>query len=298
MYLEQTETPSFNTNNLWLKLSNHIYTYSKNETYRIDKKINDLYISITSNITEFKQKDKLIFELCLYQWQLKKYPDILEVDINQLCLDMNYKPHQHKKRYLFDRLKAFSSFRIEIVNPNMDTITIDFANIVCSLDENSDYIVQINFARNKKNLSFKNLFPSKNTVKKYLLPLKSEYQLLISEFLQMKTKMIGKNHPYTYRYRNFKLRDILDYVGLLDEYNLAGEFFNTDKQEQIRGKIAKHLRNLYKYGKENNIPIPKYRYNHKSKMYEIKDHNYPDQKTQKEILKDILEHITPEKDTK
>ena len=194
MYLQQTEAPSFNTNKIWIALSRHVSTLNtKNDKFRLDYYLNETRITITSNITNFNQKDKLIFEMVLYQRQLKNYPDFLEVDLEKLCVGLGYKPYTREKQYLFDRLKALSSFRFDIVTPT-ETYYIDFSDINCSIDKNSNQIITINFTGGLNRTSLNELFPKKG-IKKYILPLKGEYQLLIAEFLQTKTKIKSIKKP-------------------------------------------------------------------------------------------------------
>ena len=104
---------------------------------------------------------------------------------------------------------------------------MDFADINCYLDDNEyKHNIRINF-NGKGRTALKVLFFDKKPVKKYLLPFKSEWCLLMSEFLQLKTqvKSRGSDHPFGYRYRNFSINTVLEYFNLTDEYNHAIEFF-------------------------------------------------------------------------
>ncbi len=291
MYLTKTEQiPSYNVSNLWINLSNHIGLLSnKNIAYKREFKAGNAIVTLTNEAISFNQKDKLIFEMVLYQYQQKQYPDILTVNLEQLCQDLGYKTHKHKIKYVFDRLKLFSMFRALIYNHSTEQVAeIDFSDIVCSLDDYAKPQVCINF-NGKNRTPLRALFDAKGQPKKYIIPFKSEYELLVSEFLQLKTTTKSKTskHPFTYRYRNFKLIDILQYIRKDEIYNLAEEFFDDKHTKQIKDTITRTLNKLTKYGKQNNIPIPKYRYNSKTGMYEIKDFNYPDQRTEREILLDI-----------
>lgn len=273
----------------------------KNDSFTKNIKIKDFDVKIWSNNFVFNQNDKLIFELALYQYQQKKYPDSLNVNLKQLCFDLEYKQRIRKIRYVFDRLKAFSSLRIQLkkkssldTSGQTQTFLFNFSDIECYL-ENGEEQVKINFKGSDYHMPLSILFSPKNELKsnpkKYIIPFRSQYELLISEFLQLKTTVKSQNdHPFLYRYRNFTLDSILEYTGLLERYKIAEEL---DKKEQkmIKEIITRTLRKLTQYGLENNISIPSYRYSSKSKMYEIKNFNYPDQRSTKDILLNLEKSI-------
>ena len=290
MYLQETpNVPSYNVSQLWQSISFHIgELVNKNKAYEKKFKHNNALITVTNEAISFNQKDKLIFEMVLYQYQQKKHPDMLYIDLKQLCQDLGYKTQQRQINYVFDRLKLFSMFRFDIYNiKTKDSIKFDFSDIC--FNEHKE--VYINF--NSPKMPLKLLFNAKKAPKKYIIPFKSEYELLLAEFLQLKTKAHSRTteHPFNYRYRNFKLETLLDYLHLTEKYKSAGEFLYPERQKQIRDKITKALRKLHEYGLKNNISIPRYRYDSKDDMYKIIDFNYPDLRTEKEILIKIEEKI-------
>ena len=120
MYLTKTKGCSFNTNPLWTFLSKDLNNQNlKNQPFHKELKKENLKFIIKNESIQMNQKDKLIFEMVLYQYQQKKYPDILDVNLEQLCLDLGYKPYTREKTYIFDRLKLFSLFRIEVYKDNI-----------------------------------------------------------------------------------------------------------------------------------------------------------------------------------
>ncbi|MCD6435629.1 MAG: hypothetical protein J7L15_04510, partial [Clostridiales bacterium] len=104
MYLTKTtDAPSYNVSNLWINLTNHTSTANaKNKAYKLEFTAGDAIVTVTNEAISFNQKDKLIFEMVLYQYQQRKYPDALIVDMNQLCLDLGYREIKQHLNYLFD----------------------------------------------------------------------------------------------------------------------------------------------------------------------------------------------------
>ena len=303
MFLQQTSnTPSISVSHIWADITRLISSDKnknkpQNETFLIDTKLDrkrTLQVNITSAF-HWNQRDKLIFEMCLYQFQLQQKPDNFQVDLFQLEKDLKYNRRTSNRKYLIGRLQRLSTTKITIISEK-NTLVFDFSVIrtypnKVEIDFNKITAYGTTLTQLLSTISMtgnKEIQPQK----KYVTPLKSEYALLMYDFMrrrvQQRTKASQKdNHPFNFCYRNFTLEDVLKYFNLWEQYQNAWILGDTKEQKRIKAIIAKALKELQHYADKNkDIYFPKYRL--QDDMYCIKDFNYPVIKTDRELLEEIV----------
>lgn len=140
----------------------------------------------------------------------------------------------------------------------------------------------------------------KTKVKKYLFYFeKSEKLYHLMDFMLLKVQQRVKNKSRNgneFYYRNFSLDTILEYFGLLEDYNQNlflsenGIEEASNRVKNIKDYFTRMLKRLNQYSEIHGYEFPRYKL--KGNMFVITDRCLKPEKTQKQLLEDIYETVT------
>jgi len=250
-----------------------------NQPFEKTKQIDDKVLRTVKCNKYLTQKDFNVLKIIMHQWYLQGKKNTFSINLEKACSQLglvskkyiqdtngnklisNNQCNNHNNFYM--RASSIMSFIITI--ENMKKNTKSSFHYIDELEMSSSSL------KVKLNDKFINLFKKSKMQHAQLLFIDGEYNQKVLDFLltevQTKQNLVGMHKDKEFRFKNFKIQQILKYMKLTIEYSK-----NPDK---IKRHISKSLKEIYLQFKDNmSIAIPLYKLKRNTDEYEIKDYNY------------------------